>query len=113
MNHCPKKAVGTAHGMATGFMFLIAAANSGLVVLLLSAFNIRPDALWWKLSTQVLGILVLILVPAVVYSIIHTAMGFGPFHYLVKYTSLTTLPFRRRYRFQSGKTARESLQGGR
>jgi Na+-translocating ferredoxin:NAD+ oxidoreductase RnfA subunit len=99
MNNCPERAVETAHGMAAGIIFLITAANSALVIFFLYKFNIRPDVWWWKISSQILAIVVMILISAVVYSIVHRAMGFKPFHYLVKYTSLTTLPFWRRYKY--------------
>jgi len=110
MNSCPKKAIGAAHGMAAGFVFLITAVNSGLIMLLLSSFCLHPDIWWWKLLSRVLGILLLITVPAAVYIITHIAMGFKPFHYLVKYTSFTTLPFWRRYRFPPGGTGAEGMQ---
>ncbi len=99
MNNCPERAIETAHGMAAGIMYLITAVNSALIILFLDKFNISQEVWWWKISSQVLGIMVMIIISAVVYSIFHRAMGFKPFHYLVKYTSLTTLPFWRRYRY--------------
>lgn len=107
MNNCPQRAIETAHGMAAGIIFLIAAANSALMVFILDKFNIRPDVWWWKISSQILAVLVMILISAVVYSIVHKAMGFKPFHYVVKYTSLTTLPFWRRYKYPGKNKKKE------
>jgi len=93
------EAIEAAHGMATGFMFLIVAVNAQLIILILETFDFEPDVWWWKLSSQILGILVMVLIATSLYRIMHYLMGIKPFHFLVRYTSLTTLPFWRRYKY--------------
>ncbi|MCX6301683.1 MAG: EFR1 family ferrodoxin [Bacteroidia bacterium] len=99
LNHCPLKAIEAAHGMATAFMIIMSAVNTWLILFMVQALNIEPEAWWWKILTQFISIAVMISVAAVLYLIMHYAMGFKPINYLVRFTSLTTLPFWRRYKF--------------
>ncbi len=108
MNNCPERAIETAHGMAAGLIFLITTANAALIIFLLDKFDISPDVWWWKISSQILSVIVMILISAVLYNIVHRAMGFKPIHYIIRYTSLTTLPFWRRYKYPAIKRKRPS-----
>jgi Pyruvate/2-oxoacid:ferredoxin oxidoreductase delta subunit len=99
LNFCPNKAIEAAHGMAAAFWIIFTAINTQIILLIINALNINPDIWWWKLTSQITGIACMILVTAVLYRIMHYAMGFKPIRYLVRFTSLTTLPFWRRYSF--------------
>jgi hypothetical protein len=52
--------------------------------------------------TQVFSLVFTIFIPASVYILMHYAMGLKQVKYLVRFTSLTALPFWRRY-FPKGK----------
>lgn len=99
LNLCPRRAIEAAHGMAVAFWIIFTAINTQIILLIINALNINPEIWWWKLTSQVTGIACMILVAAVLYRIMHYAMGFKPVSYLVRFTSLTTLPFWRRYNF--------------
>ena len=99
LNLCPNKAIEAAHGMAAAFWIIFSAINTQLILLVINALNINPDIWWWKLTSRITGIVCMILVTAVLYRIMHYAMGFKPIRYLVRFTSLTALPFWRRYSF--------------
>ena len=99
LNFCPDKAIEAAHGMAAAFWIIFTAINTQIILLIINALKINPDIWWWKLTSQITGIVCMILVTAVLYRIMHYAMGFKPIRYLVRFTSLTTLPFWRRYSF--------------
>ena len=102
LNHCPEKAIEAAHGVAIGFWFIITIVNTQIIVLLIRLLNIQPDAIWFKIFTQVLSLGCTILIPAALYIMVHYSMGFRPMKYLVRFTSLTALPFWKRY-FPKGK----------
>jgi ferredoxin len=97
LNHCPEKAIEAAHGMAVGFWLLITIVNAQIFLLLINLFNFQSDAVWLKIITQILSLVCTVFIPAVVYFVIHYAMGFRPVKYLLRFTSLTALPFWRRY----------------
>jgi Pyruvate/2-oxoacid:ferredoxin oxidoreductase delta subunit len=103
LNNCPVRAIEATHGMATVFIILISALNTWLIMLMVNTLGISPEALWWKIVTQVLYLAVMILTAAFLYLVMHIAMSFKPARLLVRYTSLTTLPFWRRYKFLKGK----------
>jgi Pyruvate/2-oxoacid:ferredoxin oxidoreductase delta subunit len=103
MNNCPQRAIETAHGMATLIIILVSAANTWLIMFLISSLNISSDALWWKIASQFLSIAVMVGFAALIYLVMHYLMRLSPFSYLVRFTSLTTFPFWRRYRYRSGK----------
>ncbi len=106
LNHCPEKAIEAAHGMATAFMIIMSAVNTWLIVFMVESLNIESEALWWKILTQFISIAVMVAVAAFLYLIMHYAMGFKPVNYLVRFTSLTTLPFWRRYKYLKEKGER-------
>jgi Pyruvate/2-oxoacid:ferredoxin oxidoreductase delta subunit len=111
LNHCPQRAIEAAHGMATLFLILISAANTRLFMLLINLLKIEPDVWWWKMTSQFLGIAVMVLLAAVLYIIMHLAMGIKPVNLLVRYTSFTTWPFWRRYKYLiENKKQKESIK---
>lgn len=99
LNHCPKQAIEAAHGMATAFMFLITAINARILVFAIDTLNIQPQAWWWKLISQLIYMTVMVLVANILYRIMHYIMGIKPVRSLIRFTSLTTLPFWRRYKY--------------
>lgn len=103
LNNCPQKAIEAAHGMATGIMILVTSANTWLLMKIINTLGIAPDAWWWKLLSQLIGIGVMIVVATTVYLIIHYAMEFKPVRFLVRFTSLTTIPGWRRYKYLKDK----------
>jgi len=99
MNSCPQRAIETAHGLAAGIMILFSAVNARLLIWIIDSLGIRPGVWWWKVLSQFIGIGVMVLVAATVYQVMHYAIGFKPVNYLVRFTSLTTFPFWRRYKY--------------
>jgi ferredoxin len=103
MNRCPERAIETAHGMAVVFILLITAINTNLILLIINFSGIEPGTLWWELFSQTIGMAVMVLVAACLYRIIHYAAGFKPVNYLIRFTSLTALPFWRRYTYMRNR----------
>jgi NAD-dependent dihydropyrimidine dehydrogenase PreA subunit len=103
LNHCPEKAIEATHGLAIVFIVLISAINTWLILSLAGIFGIPSEALWWKLATQVIYIVVMVFTAAALYMAMHVAMAFRPLRYLVQYTSLTSLKSWRRYNFLKGR----------
>jgi uncharacterized paraquat-inducible protein A len=97
LNRCPERAIEAAHGMAVGFYFLIVAANTWIAIRFADIIGISPDATWWRIVTQMSSLLLTIVIPAFLYIIMHYAMQFKPLNDLVRFTSLTSLRFWRRY----------------
>jgi Pyruvate/2-oxoacid:ferredoxin oxidoreductase delta subunit len=97
MNRCPQRAVESAHGMALIFWLAFSAINAQLMISIINHFTVITDTAWWWIASEILGIAVMIAVTAALYRLIHYAMAFKPVSYLVRFTSLTTLPFWRRY----------------
>lgn len=109
LNHCPQKAIEAAHGLATVFIMLMTAVNTWLFITIINVLKIQPDAWWWKIASQFIRIGVLVLVAAFSYLIVHYAMGMKPIRQLVRFTSLTTLPFWRRYIYLNKKNNRNKM----
>ena len=103
LNHCPKKAIEAAHGMAVVFWIIFTIINTQIIILIINALNIQPDAWWWRIVSSLTGIGVMVLIAALLYRAMHYAMGFKPVKYLVRFTSLTAFPFWRRYVFPKNK----------
>jgi ferredoxin len=103
LNHCPEKAIEAAHGMAFGFWLVITAVNARIILTLIKIINIQPDTTWIKILSQILSLGFTVFIPAVLYILIHYAMGFKPVKYIIRFTSLTSLPFWRRYFSNSKK----------
>ena len=102
LNHCPEKAIEAAHGMAFGFWLVITAVNARIILTFIKITNIQPDTTWIKMLSQILSLGFTVFIPAGLYILIHYAMGFKPMKYIIRFTSLTSLPFWRRY-FPHGK----------
>lgn len=98
LNRCPTKAIEAAHGMAVGFYILIVLLNTWLGIAVLNLFKTGTDSPWWIVFTQVSSLALTIAVPAFIYLIMHYAMGFKPLRQVVRFTSLTALPFWKRYK---------------
>ena len=112
LNHCPQRAIEAAHGMATAFMLLITVVNAKLMLFIINNLNIQPDVWWWKIISQIIGMAGTVFIAAILYRIMHQAMTFRPFQYLVRFTSLTALPFWRRYKyFKNGEKLKNSAEG--
>jgi hypothetical protein len=99
LNHCPQRAIEAAHGMATAFWIIFTAVNAQVIIFIINTLNIQPEVWWWRLTAQIISIAGMVLIATLLYRIMHFAMGFKPVKYLVRFTSLTALPFWRRYRF--------------
>jgi ferredoxin len=97
LNHCPEKAIEAAHGMAAGFWLLITIINAQIVFILIKLLNIQSDAIWLKIVSQILSLLCTVFIPAAIYLVVHYAMDLKPVKYILRFTSLTALPFWRRY----------------
>ena len=110
LNHCPQRAIEAAHGMAAAFMIIMSAVNTWLIVFLINNLSIQPEAWWWKIVSQFISIAVMVAVAAFLYLIMHYAMGFKPLNYLVRFTSFTTLPFWRRYKYLKKKEKTTVIQ---
>jgi len=111
LNSCPQRAIEAAHGMAAGIMILITSVNTWLLMRIIDSLGIAPEAWWWKVLSQFIMIGVMIAVATVVYLIMHFAMGFKPVRFLVRYTSLTTIPGWRRYRYLKDKRQKIKVNG--
>ena len=103
LNHCPQKAIEAAHGMATLFIILVSIVNARIILFLIDSLGIQPEIWWWKILSQLIGIGVMVILTAFLYKVMHYAMGFRPLNQLVRFTSLTTLPFWRRYKYLKEK----------
>jgi Pyruvate/2-oxoacid:ferredoxin oxidoreductase delta subunit len=97
LNHCPEKAIEAAHGMAIGFWLIITIVNAQIILFLIKILEIQPESAWIKIFGQVLSLVSTIFIPAGIYFVIHYALGFKPVKYLLRFTSLTALPFWGRY----------------
>jgi ferredoxin len=99
MNICPEKAIETAHGMAAAFWIIFTAINTQIFLFIIKALKINSEIWWWNLAANIIGIGCMILIVTILYRIMHYAMGIKPVKYLIRFTSLTALPFWRRYKF--------------
>jgi ferredoxin len=110
LNRCPQNAIEAAHGMAVVFWLIFTAINAQIIILLINALKIQPDTWWWRIVSGIIGIGGMVLIATLLYRIMHFAMGLKPVRYLVRFTSLTALPFWRRYKFiRNRKTDKDSF----
>ena len=109
LNNCPQRAIEAAHGMATLFMILITMANTRLILFIIDSLGIQPEIWWWKILSQFIGIGVMVILAAFFYLIMHYAMEFKPLKILVRFTSFTTFPFWRRYKYLKEKKDPDKL----
>ena len=105
MNNCPKRAIETTHGMLAAIIFLTYA------VVLASFYRWIPIN-HWKFSNLpfldsftkfFIESAILFLLLIVTYRLVHFLKRFRWFDYIIVYTSLTKLPFWRRYKSPSLK----------
>lgn len=102
MNHCPQRAIESAHGMALVFWLIFSAVNAHLLMGIVRLLKISHGAWWWLAISNIISIAGMVVITAALYRIVHYAMGIRPVRDLVRYTSLTSLPFWRRYNFLQG-----------
>jgi Pyruvate/2-oxoacid:ferredoxin oxidoreductase delta subunit len=103
LNHCPQKAIETPHGMAVVFWIVLSAVNTQAILFLAYLLHPDMDTLWWSILTKAVAITGMILITTSLYRIMHYALLFKPFRHFAQFTSLTTLPFWRRYTFLKGR----------
>ena len=103
LNRCPERAIEAAHGMAVVFYLLIITVNGLLASALSHLSAAGSGASWYIFITRVTSVLLTVLIPSFIYLIIHYASGFRPLRTLLKFTSLTTFRFWRRYQPGSKK----------
>jgi len=102
MNHCKQNAIETAHGFSFVLWWL---AYSLLPVLLIEFLNqiglidLKLSG-YFELIYSLIQIVIGLLVVFFGYRILHFLLRFKVFNYLVTFTSLTKLPFWRRYKFE-------------
>jgi NAD-dependent dihydropyrimidine dehydrogenase PreA subunit len=99
LNRCPKNAIESAHGMAVAFWIIFTIINAQIILLIINSFKIQPEHLWWKITANIIAVGGMVLITTLLYRIMHFAMGLKSVKYLVRFTSLTSLPFWRRYKF--------------
>lgn len=99
MNQCPHRAIETAHGMALAFWIIFTAVNTRIILLIINTLNISPETWWWRIVSNIISIGGMVIVTAALYYILHYFMQIKPVRYLVQFTSLTSLPFWRRYNY--------------
>lgn len=97
LNKCPNKAIESAHGMAIAFWIIFSAINSQIILLFINTFNIISEKWWWWTISNIISIAGMVVITTVLYRIMHGAMSVKPVRSLVRFTSLTALPFWRRY----------------
>lgn len=110
LNRCPKNAIEAAHGMATVFWIIFTIINTQILILIIKTLSIEPDAIWWKITANLIGIGGMIIIATLLYRIMHFAMGFKPVKYLVRFTSFTAFPFWRRYKFFKASSKKVSAK---
>jgi Pyruvate/2-oxoacid:ferredoxin oxidoreductase delta subunit len=97
LNRCPRRAIEASHGMALIFWIIYTGVNAQLFLLIINIFHVQPDIWWWIIASNIIGIGGMIIVTTILYRIFHSAMGLKPVRYLFWFTSLTALPFWKRY----------------
>jgi ferredoxin len=98
LNNCPQRAIEAAHGMAIVFWLIFTTLNALLIAFIMSILNIKPGVWWWMATGNIISIGGMVLITTLLYRFVHFAMGIKPVKYLIRFTSLTALPFWRRYR---------------
>jgi Pyruvate/2-oxoacid:ferredoxin oxidoreductase delta subunit len=97
LNRCPERAIEAAHGLAVGFYLLILAANAWLAVRLIKLPLIAGSSALRTVLPQLTSLVLTVAIPWFCYSVVHYAMGLKPVRGLIRFTSLTSLGFWRRY----------------
>lgn len=97
LNRCPVRAIEAAHGMAVLFWVIYTVISTQFLILMLKILQIQPDIWWWSIITNIVGIGLMVLTATILYRIIHYLMSLNPVHQIIRFTSLTTFLFWRRY----------------
>ena len=97
LNRCPVRAIEAAHGMAVLFWVIYTVISTQIILLMLNLLQIQPDVWWWRIISNIFRIALMVLTATILYRIIHYLMSFNPIRFIIRFTSLTTLPFWRRY----------------
>ena len=97
LNHCPCRAIEAAHGMAALFWIIYTIISTRIFLLIITTLHVQPEVWWWRIASIIINIIVMVITATLLYRIIHYAMGLKPVQYLIRFTSLTALPFWRRY----------------
>jgi Pyruvate/2-oxoacid:ferredoxin oxidoreductase delta subunit len=100
LNLCPNRAIESAHGMAIAFWLIFSAANAQIILLIINTFDIIADKWWWWIISNIISIGGMVLITTALYRLTHYMMAVKPFRYMVRLTSLTALPFWRRYNYK-------------
>jgi ferredoxin len=108
LNRCPQRAIEAAHGMATVFLIIFTIINTQFIILIINVLHFQPDVWWWKIASRIISIGGMILIATLLYRIFHFAMQLKPVQYIIRFTSLTALPFWRRYRFMKNNKNHEN-----
>ncbi|HUX95872.1 MAG TPA: EFR1 family ferrodoxin [Bacteroidales bacterium] len=107
MNHCPQRAIESAHGMAIAFWIIFSAINGQILFFIINALKVTTETWWWWLISNIISIGGMVLITTLLYWLMHHAMSIKPVKYLVLFTSLTALPFWRRYRYMNKSKGHE------
>lgn len=101
MNSCPRRAVETAHGYIIGLIVLLSVVIQPYVYSSLSVHGIRwcePDASYGALCRFVVSAIVTFAAVVGSYRCVHYVQRWNVVRQLMRYTSLTSLRFWRRYK---------------
>jgi ferredoxin len=99
LNRCPQRAIEAAHGMAAVFWIAATTINAQVIIFIIDVLHIQPEVWWWRIIANVIGLGGFVLIASLMYRIMHYAMRSKSVKYLVRFSSLTALPFWRRYIF--------------
>lgn len=108
LNHCPQRAIEAAHGMAVVFWLIFSTINAQIIILIINTLNIQPEIWWWRIVSQIIGIGGMIIISALLYRIMHYAMGLRPVQYLIRFSSLTAFSFWRRYTYNKNRNSHKN-----
>jgi len=103
LNNCPQRAIEAAHGMAIIFWIIYSTISASLLILIINVLHIHSEIWWWKMASSIFDIALMIIITTLLYRIFHFAMGLKQIRYLIRFTSLTTFPFWRRYKSNKNK----------
>jgi Pyruvate/2-oxoacid:ferredoxin oxidoreductase delta subunit len=97
LNRCPVKAIEAAHGMAVLFWLIYVAVSSQFLFFMINILQIEPLVWWWRILSNILGIVIMVITATILYRLIHHLMSLKAVRLVIRFTSLTAFPFWRRY----------------
>lgn len=109
LNRCPVRAIEAAHGMAVLFWVIYTMISTQFLILMLKILQIQPDVWWWRIFTNIFGIALMVLTATILYRIFHYLMSLNPVRQIIRFISLTTLPFWRRYEMRKNNQTHTKL----